>query len=232
VSGAVVAVGGSGVTVSNVAVVSSTSITATFTIASNASLGADNVTVTTSGGTSGSQTFTVNPPGPTLTSLSPASGVQGAIVNETLTGTNFVAGATLAISGTGVTASNVSVVTGTSITATFTIANNAIPGSHNVTVTTSSGTSGSRSFSVNPSVPTLTSLSPPAGAQGAIVNETLTGTNFLAGSAIGVTGIGVTVTNVVVVSSTSITATFIIAGNATIGAGNVTVTTSTGTSSA
>ena len=40
----------------------------------------------------------------------------------TLTGTNFVAGATVGVTGTGVTVSNVNVVSGTTITADFTVA--------------------------------------------------------------------------------------------------------------
>jgi hypothetical protein len=67
VTGATVAVSNTGVIVSNVAVVSTTQITATFNIGPTAALGATNVTVTTSGGTSGPAVFTVNPPAPTLT---------------------------------------------------------------------------------------------------------------------------------------------------------------------
>ena len=56
------------------------------------------MTVTTAAGTSGAQTFTVTvplPPGtPTLTSVSPNQGIRGTTVAVTLTGTNFVAGAT------------------------------------------------------------------------------------------------------------------------------------------
>ncbi len=59
--------------------------------------GARHVTVTTAGGTSGAQTFTVNlpaPGAPTLTSVAPNQGIQGTTVAVTLTGTNFVVGAT------------------------------------------------------------------------------------------------------------------------------------------
>ena len=111
-----------GITVSNTTVVSATQITATFTIAGNAATGAQNVTVTTSGGTSGAQAFTVNLAPPTLTSISPNSGVQGQGVAVTLTGTNFVAGATIGVSGAGITVSNTTVVSATQITATFAIA--------------------------------------------------------------------------------------------------------------
>ncbi len=148
-SGATVAVSGSGVSVSNVAVVSATSITATFTVGQGASPGVDSVTVATSGGTSGPRAFTVVAAVPTLTSLSPASGAQGSTVTDTLAGTHFASGATVRVSDTaGVGVSNVVVVSATSITATFTIGKGARAGADSVTVTTAGGTSGAQAFTV------------------------------------------------------------------------------------
>src|SRR4029077_16029787 len=204
-----------------------------FTIAANAATGAQNITVTTSGGTSNPQIFPVNlllPP--TLTSISPNSGVQGQGVAVTLTGTNFAAGATIGVSGAGITVSNTTVVSATQITATFTIAANAATGAQNITVTTSGGTSGAQAFTVNLAPPTLTSISPNSGVQGQGVAVTLTGTNFVPGAAIAVSGAGITVSNTTVLSVTQITATFTIAANAATGAQNITVTTSGGTSGA
>ena len=57
-----VAVGGAGATVNNVVVGSSMSLTANFVIDLAAGAGAHSVTVTTAGGTSGAQTFTVSVP--------------------------------------------------------------------------------------------------------------------------------------------------------------------------
>jgi hypothetical protein len=68
-TGSKVVVSGAGVTVGAMAVVNSTTITATFTITATAGLTARNVSVTTPGGTSNAQTFTVL--GPTLSSLTP-----------------------------------------------------------------------------------------------------------------------------------------------------------------
>src|SRR5205814_1588760 len=79
---------GSGATVSNVVVGSSTSLTASFVLDPTAPTDARTVTVTTAAGTSGAQTFTVNPPAPTLTSVSPNQGLRGSTVAVTLTGTN------------------------------------------------------------------------------------------------------------------------------------------------
>src|SRR5262249_14819801 len=147
--------------VSDVSVVSGTQITATFTIASNAPLGAAGVSVTTYSGTTGSATFTVSPaPLPTLLSVSPSSGVQGANVPVTLTGTNFIACAAVSTSNPGITVVDASVVSGTQITATLAIASNAATGTAVVTVTTSGGTTGPASFVVNPPPPTLVSVNP------------------------------------------------------------------------
>src|SRR5712664_1290928 len=167
---------------------------------------------------------------PTLTSITPSSGIQGTSVPVTLTGANFATGSTISLSGTGFTVSNTTVVSSTSMTATFTIAANAPTGAQNVTVTSRSQISGSQAFTVNSGAATLTSVSPSSGTQGQTVNVTLTGTLFAAGSTIVVSGTGVTVSNLTVVSSTSITATFAIALNATTGALNVTVTNAIGTS--
>ncbi|HEV1993835.1 MAG TPA: protease pro-enzyme activation domain-containing protein, partial [Candidatus Acidoferrum sp.] len=80
-----------GITVSNTTS-TATQVTATFAIAANAPLGAQNVRVTTAGGTSNGVSFTVSaaPSAPTLGSISPSNGVQGGNPGVTLTGTNFV----------------------------------------------------------------------------------------------------------------------------------------------
>lgn len=81
-------------------------------------------------------------------------------------------------------------------------------------------------------VPTLTRVNPPTSAQGATLAVTLVGTNFVSGATVAVSDPEITVTNVTVVSATVITATFTIAADAALGAANVTVTTSGGTSGA
>jgi len=167
---------------------------------------------------------------PTLTSIAPSSGIQGAAVAVTLTGTNFATGSSISLSGTGITVSNTTVVSSTSITATFTIAASAPTGAQNVSVTSRSKISGSQAFTVNSGAATLASVSPSSGAEGQAVIVTLTGTLFSAGSTIALSGTGVTVSNTTVVSGTSITATFTIALNAPTGAQNVTVTNSIGAS--
>ena len=148
-----VAVSGGGVTVTNVVVGSSTSLTANFVLDPAAATGARSVTVTTAGGTSGAQTFTIDPPPPpgtpTLTSVSPNQGIRGTTVAVTLTGTNFVVGATTVNVGGGMTATNVVVGSSTSLTANFVLDPAAVAGPRTVTVTTAGGTSAPQGFTIN-----------------------------------------------------------------------------------
>jgi hypothetical protein len=224
-AGSTLTISGTGVTASSVTVVSATQITATLALSGAA--GAYTIAVASSAATTNPVTFTVNPGPPTLTAISPNSGAPGATVPVTLTGTNFVKGATVAVSGTGVTASAVTLVNATQLTATFTLAAGST-GAHNVTVTTPSGTTATVPFTVNPPAPTLTSVSPSTGLSGATVPVTLTGTNFATGATVGVTGTGVTVSNLKVVSATQITASLALTGAAS--AHSLSVTTAGGTS--
>ncbi len=228
-----VAISGTGVTVGTVTVNSATQLTTSFTIAAGATLGDQTVTVTTSGGTSNPVTFTVNPPAPTLTSVSPVGGLTGTTAPVTLTGTNFVAGATVAVSGTGVTVGAVTVNSATQLTTSFIIDSAATLGARNVTVTTAGGTSSPLTFTINAAAPTLTTVSPNTGVGGTTVTPvTLTGTNFAAGATVAVSGTGVTVGAVNVTSGTQLTTSFVIDCDATAGSRSVTVTALSGTSNA
>jgi hypothetical protein len=220
---------GSDITVHNLSVVSATSATATLTIASTAALGAREITVTNSGGTSGALTFTVlAAPAPTLTGISPLSGVRSSSVSVTLSGTNFISG--LAVDTIdGITVSTVSVVNSTTATALFVIAADAVLGPRAIRVTTAGGSSGTTTFTVAAVGPTLTGISPASSIPGATFTANLTGTNFVAGMTVDASA-GITVTTVNVTSSTVATAVFAIAADAALGTRNVTVTTTSGTS--
>lgn len=148
-----VTVSGSDVTVDNVVVNSETELTADFEIAGGAAAGARSVTVTTAAGSSGSQTFTVLPPTPTLTGLSPSTGAPGTFQSVTLTGTGFIDGigaTTVAVTGDDVIAVNVTFVSGTELTADFLTDGPAALGGRDVTVTTDGGTSTAQTFTVVP----------------------------------------------------------------------------------
>jgi hypothetical protein len=142
----------------------------------------------------------VSGPVPTVTSVAPSNGSTGGGTAVTITGTNFVSGATATFGGTGAT--NVVVVNSTTITTT-TPAGNA--GAVTVTVTNPGGQSGSLANAFTYiAPPTVSSVSPNSGATAGGTAVTITGTNFAAGAT--VTFGGVAATNVAVVNSTTITA--------------------------
>ena len=195
----------------NVVVVNSTTITATTPAGS---VGAVTVTVTVSG-RSGSLangfTYVVRP---TVSSVSPSSGLAAGGTAVTITGTNFAAGATVTFGSAAAT--NVVVVSSTSITAT-TPAGSA--GAVTVMVTVS-GQSGSLTNGFTYiGQPAVTSLSPNNGPLAGGTAVTITGTNFAAGAT--VTFGSMAATNIVVVNSTTITAT---TPAGSVGAVTVTVT--------
>ncbi len=235
VTGGTFGISGSGISVNSSSFVNSTTLSMNISIAPGATAGARNVTYTNpapGGGISNAAIFTVNQPPnpvPTLSSVSPNTGQQSSSVPVTLTGTNFMAGATVAVSGGGITVSSVSVVNATTITALFTISGAAAVGDRDVTVTNiapGGGTSGAQTFTVtialNP-VPVLESVTPNSGNQGAAVNVTLVGSNFVFFSSVAVSGTGVTVSNVTFINSTTMTALFTISADASLGARNVRV---------
>jgi len=85
-TGATVNVGGALITVSNTTVVSSTQITATFAIAANATLGPVPISVTTSGLTTNTVTFTITP-GFAVVSTIPTNGATGVALATTVSAT-------------------------------------------------------------------------------------------------------------------------------------------------
>ena len=90
-----------------------------------------------------------NPPSaPTLSSISPNSGIAGTTVRVTLTGTVFGPGITVNAEG-GITVSNVALSGSTSVTATFTIPASA-SGTVSVSVTNAAGTGNAVPFTIEP----------------------------------------------------------------------------------
>jgi Autotransporter beta-domain/IPT/TIG domain len=197
---------------------SATSITAT----SPNGTGTVDITVTTPGGTSATSTadhFTYSAL-PTVTNVSPASGLPGGGSAVTITGVNL-SGATAVKFGV-TPAASFTVNGPTSITAT----SPAGTGTVDVTVTTPSGTSatsGADQFSYA-GTPTVTSVSPNAGPTTGAISVTITGTNFTGVIAVKFGSTAATAFTVNSVNSIAATAP---AGTGTV---DVTVTTSSGTS--
>jgi len=221
-----------GVTLSNLVVVSGTQVTATFTMANNAPISNRTVRVITAGGSSNTVNFSVTSvPTPTLSSITPTTGLRGTTVPVTLTGTNLTGATSITVSSAnGITVNSLTVVNDTKITANFVITGSANLTARNVTVTTGGGTSNSVTFT--PVGPTLTSISPNSGVRGTAVPVTLNGTNLNGATSVAA-GNGITVGALTVNSGgTQITTTLTISSGSTIGAHNVTVTTPGGTTSA
>jgi hypothetical protein len=255
---------GTGITVNDVKIFDSTAAQITLNIGSAVPLGVRSINVSTTSGVNGELIlfspsgvdFTVLPPRPTLTSVSPAIGPQGGKVPVTLVGTNFGSGLGAAF-GTGLTIavkadttaisplldvvpSNVIVQSSTSATAILTIGtgNLATPGPKALTVRTESGSSNSVPFTLEiPAPPAMTSITPNTGPMGASFPVTIKGNNFVAGIA-GTSGVSVrigaeidtriNVTSAQIVDVTTVTALFNTSIAGLPGPRNVVIITNTG----
>jgi hypothetical protein len=133
--GAKVSFAGTGVAVVTQQRVDDGHIVATLSIAGAATPGARTVSVVNSDGGRGScaSCFTVNA-APTVTSITPSTLSRGTGTQVTITGTNFVPGATVSLS-TGVTLTDVTVVDANTITATATVSPTTGTGNRTVLVT-------------------------------------------------------------------------------------------------
>jgi hypothetical protein len=220
-----------GITVSNVSVTNGSTATATLTIDPAAELGSHGISVATSGGVSGTVSFRVDLPPPTLTGISPAQATVGTSLHVELTGTNFTAGLSID-AGANIAVSNVVIVDSTFLTGRFAIGIDATPGDRTVAVSTGTG-SAYTTFTLVPLPPTLTSISPATFVRKNVsqtIPVTLTGTN-LYGPSPAITGSGVTLTGVRTTSSVSATALITVVANAELGAREITLTTPGGTTS-
>ena len=170
-----VSANGNGVAITNVKLDTDDTVTATFTIAPDAVLGVRNITVTTPGGTTNPTPFTIRPPPPTLTQITPGIGARGATgqVDVKLTGTNFVPGLVLH-GGSNITVSDVRVISSSEATAGLMISAAASLGPVGMRVTTIGGTSDAVSFLIADPFPDLLIASSHTGNFGVGFNETYT----------------------------------------------------------
>ena len=178
-----VPVSGAGVTVSSLSVTNATTATATFTITATAALTARNVTVTTPGGTSAAQSFTVL--GATLTSINQTSGVRGTSVPVVLSGTNLTGATAVTVSGAGVTCTiGTPAPTTTTVNAICAIAATAGNTARTVTVTTPAGTTNTVLFTVTGATVGFSGPTPALNTGGTTTKTgTITVTNTVAAGA-------------------------------------------------
>jgi hypothetical protein len=185
----------------------------TVTVPVGATTGKISVTNPTATGTSATD-FTVIVT-PSITSFTPSNGAIGSTV--TLTGLHLTGATAVTFNGTAATTFTVN--TDTQITVT--VPAGATTGKIAVTNPAGTGTSAT-DYTVNP--PPLLSLANPAtGTQGQTLDVNLTGQNFVNGAQCGF-GAGITVNSCGFTSATQLTANLTIAGNATVGNRDVTVT--------
>jgi hypothetical protein len=105
-------------------------------VAAGAALGARDMTIVQPDGgrTTCTGCFTVTL-GPAITSVSPASIARGTSITMTITGTDFVNGAQVTISGNKVTVGKTTWISKTSMTVVLTATSSAVTGLRSVTVT-------------------------------------------------------------------------------------------------
>jgi hypothetical protein len=174
-----------------------------------ASVGTASITVSSTTATpavSNALTVTIaNPPAPTLTLLSPNSGLTNTAETVALYGTGFTANSTVLLNGSSIATTYES---STELMATIPASSIATPGVVNLAVTTPApggGISAPLPFTAyNPPAPTLTSLSPNAGPINTAASLTLYGTGFTVASTVAMNGTNIAATYV---GSTELTVT-------------------------
>ncbi len=171
---------GGGVTVNFITVASPTQLTANVTVASNASVGSRDITITTnSQNVTLSAGFSVTPGTPVITQINPNIGNPGQTLNVTVYGqyTNWVNGTTTASFGPNITVNTVTVNNPSNLTANITIGAAAPLGPADVTTTTNSEVETvSGGFTIQAATipaPSLLSLSPGANAGGMPINSSI-----------------------------------------------------------
>ncbi len=163
--------------------VSATELTASVLASDIAAKGTASITVTTSRGVSAPAIFTILPPKPTITSLSPNSITAGAAgFTLTVNGTNFVPGATVNWNGAPLKTAYKSP---TQLTASVPASDVQNAGTAKVTVTTPSGTSIPATFAINAPQASITDFFPDSITAGeGSFTLTVDGTGFVAGAAV------------------------------------------------
>ena len=220
-------VSGTLVTASSVVVNSPTSLQVKLSAAGNAATGARNITVIEPGPVADtcSACLTIDP-GPTVSSASPNSVPLGGNANITVTGTNFQPGAKIR-NLTGVTFSGTTVVSPTQLTSTVTVSPTATPGTDKLWVTNPDGGIGACSCLTVTSTPapTFSSVSPGSAGQQGSDTLTLTGTGFTTNSTLSFSASGITLNSLHYINPTAMTAKITLSSTATLGPGDIAVTT-------
>jgi mucin-19 len=206
-----------------------TSIPVTITIDPAAPPGLRTIYIITRGSISpGFSGFTVNVTSvPRVTSISPPSAAQGAMLGATLSGTNLTGATSVTFDGAGVSAEISGGGSDSTLPVMLTIAANASTGLRKVTVTTPNGESTPfGGFTVDPSTPGITSISVLSAAQATTVAAVISGTNLAGVTSVVFSGAGVTANISGAATATSLPVTISIASTAAPGPRSLTLATS------
>jgi hypothetical protein len=233
---------GTDIQVNSVHAASATRLNANITIAPGAPPGFRDVTVKTnlSGAVEtatgiGAFNVVAAPTSPTIVDVSPSTGFPGQTLDVAITGgaTNFVNGTSTADFGSEITVNSVSVSSPTQAVANITIANDAVIGLRDVSVTTDAEFAGEsvegpfRVASAEAAIPIVAGIRPTQVFTGDTASLTITGenTHFGAGSVVSFEGSGITVNSVAANSPTELVANIAVAPDAALGFRDVTVDT-------
>ena len=165
--------------------VSGNQLTASVTASLIAAQGTASITVVNPGAvTSNTLTFTINAPTPVITTLSPSSATAGGpAFTLTVNGSGFVSASMVDWNGSPLATSYVS---GNQLTASVTASLIAAQGTASITaVNPGAVTSNTLTFTINATIPVITTLSPSsATAGGPAFTLTVNGSGFLSGSVV------------------------------------------------
>jgi hypothetical protein len=172
--------GGSGIQVTSFAGAGDTQATAELTLADDAAVGEQEISVETRSGKSNGLKVTVKkPPVPVLTSIAPDEEQQGFALDVVLTGTDLETARDVKVDGTGVKVNSWS-ATDTEVTAEFELDDTATVGPRNVTVVTVGGESNAVVFEARKRpAPVLKTITPDAEEQSFQMQVTIEGDNLL-----------------------------------------------------
>jgi len=203
ISSSVITFNGSSITTTYVSATSLQGQVPAAALAAGASVSVTVSNPSPGGGASAAATFAVMSPTPTVTSIAPAYIPQGVPVTLTVTGSGFEANSVVKWNGT---AKPTTFFSATTLTVALAAADVPSVGSGQLTVSNPGpgGSDTAAAAEVVYAVPAITSVAPASVSAGATATAiTVTGTNFLANSAVQLDGTSLTTTYV---SATSLTA--------------------------
>ena len=216
---------GSGIAVNTIDILNPSQISVNITIVTGAETGKRDISVTAPGGSfTLPGAFTVKQALPSLTSVSPDQGKQGAELNVTLTGQNLAETSEIRF-GAGIVVNSFSVLSANQIKASLSIAAEAEIGERDILIATPGGSFIlPNSFTVKQALPTITAISPDQGNKEASLTVTIEGANLIGTVEVSL-GAGITVNSFTVLSSKQLTASITISGSAELGTRDISVTT-------